>query len=71
MIERIKKIFGATKKKKSAPPFKNSLREPESTGDLIRVARVDRGFYQKELAEKVGLSQATICAIEQGKSSRR
>lgn len=38
-------------------------------GNLIRLARHDRGLSQRELARRAGTSQATISAYEAGRKS--
>lgn len=34
----------------------------------LKAARVNAGFTQKEVAEKLGISNATVCKWEQGSS---
>lgn len=38
------------------------------SGVLIKHALIDRGMKQKDLAEKSGITRATICAICGGKN---
>ncbi|MGP1361090.1 MAG: helix-turn-helix transcriptional regulator [Candidatus Fimenecus sp.] len=37
-----------------------------SLGNKIKRLREERGMYQKELAEKIGITDAAICKIEKG-----
>lgn len=37
-----------------------------TTGDIIRNKRNDLGYEQQELAEKLGISKAQMCKIENG-----
>ena len=37
------------------------------SGNLIRLARLDAGFSQRELADRAGTSQPTIAAYETGR----
>ena len=38
-------------------------------GNLIKLARLDAGLSQRELARRAGTSQATLCAYEAGRKS--
>lgn len=51
----------------SARPTKEAGRE--SVGNQIRLARIDRGMTQEDLARRVGRSVPTISKIEAGKQS--
>jgi transcriptional regulator with XRE-family HTH domain len=42
----------------------------ELSGDSIRVARVFRGLTQRELAERVAASEATIWQVERGRTPK-
>ncbi len=41
-------------------------RDPRQIGNLIRRARKNKGFSQKQLGDKAGLRQETISLIETG-----
>lgn len=45
-------------------------RERQTLGNRIRDARVDRGLSQQDLADMVGVKQATISRIESGTISQ-
>lgn len=37
-------------------------------GRAIRIKRLESGLYQRALANKVGISEATLCRYERGKA---
>jgi DNA-binding XRE family transcriptional regulator len=49
-------------------PFdlRNSKNDYRLTGDILRLYRYHTGQQQKELAEEIGLSRYTVCAVENG-----
>ena len=40
--------------------------DPQTLGESIRKYRIDAGLLQKELAERIGVSESTICNWEKG-----
>jgi HTH-type transcriptional regulator / antitoxin HipB len=46
-------------------------RTPRQLGNLIRRARKKRGWNQSQLAERVGIRQATVSLIETGHPATR
>lgn len=41
---------------------------PATLPTAIRHARLERGLSQRELAERIGMTQPAICHIERGRS---
>lgn len=39
-------------------------------GDAVRAARIERGYTQKQLAEKIDVDERTIAHREQGRGCR-
>lgn len=46
------------------------IEKPDDLGRLVRRLRVDAGMNQRELAERLGISQRYISELESGKPKR-
>ena len=56
-------------KKKKAILFPKSLRMLEEVGENIKLARLRRKLSLVQVAERAGISRATLWAVEKGKPS--
>ena len=56
-----------TRKENTNTLSKNTEIILQILGNMIRVARIESKISQAELAERVGISRATVAAIEKGK----
>jgi transcriptional regulator with XRE-family HTH domain len=52
-----------------AKAYNNGMPSLRKIGQIVATTRVDRGLRQVDLADKAGLSRATIDALENGRAS--
>ena len=50
--------------------YTGKITSPESLGRILQQARLVRGLTQRELADRLGITQRYVWEIEAGKSSK-